>query len=69
MKPYDPVTLRTPDEWLLTENWKGITVLDPDGWDRKNFSVSWSTPITEQEFSDRIAQSTCQFPQNFFKNL
>jgi hypothetical protein len=46
---------RPPREW---EQITGTFILDADGWDRKNFTVSWSTPITLDEFRDRAAMST-----------
>lgn len=53
----DP-TKRLPSEW---EEISGITVLDPDGWDRKNYDVSWNTPIDEEEWYHRMSRSTCGF--------
>lgn len=46
---------RTPDEWQKILN---IVVLDPDGWDRSNFSVDWVKPLTKQEFKDKASHST-----------
>ena len=53
------VVTRPPREW---EQITGVFVRDADGWDRKNFTVSWSTPITLEEFKERAAMSTCEFP-------
>jgi len=36
----------------------GYQVLDPDGWDRRNFDRSWSEWIDKDEFLERIALST-----------
>lgn len=36
--------LKTPAQW---EKEKNVKIIDPDGWDRKNFDVSWNTPIDE----------------------
>ena len=36
----------------------GLTVLDPDGWDRRNFAESWAEPITIDEFKRRAGRST-----------
>lgn len=47
---------RLPSEW---ERYTGVTVVDPDGWDRSNFDVSWNTPIDYNEWSDRSSKSTC----------
>lgn len=49
--------LRLPDEW---EKETGITIIDPDGWDRRNFEESWGTPITLAEFKERAFRSTIQ---------
>ena len=46
---------RRSGEWCLLF---GVTVIDPDGWDRKDFQRSWNEPITEAEFKRRVAVST-----------
>jgi len=46
---------RTPAEW---EQVTGIRILDPDGWDRKNFEVDWAIPLTEKEFIAKAFTST-----------
>lgn len=53
------VVTRPPREW---EQITGVFVRDADGWDRKNFQASWSNPITLEEFKERAAMSTCEFP-------
>ena len=50
--------LKLPSEW---ENITGITVRDPDGWDRRNFAESWGTPISREEWNMRMVRSTCDF--------
>lgn len=50
---------KTPDEWLKDSRFAGITVLDPDGWDRSDFEKSWAEEITEGEMNRRIIMSTC----------
>lgn len=50
--------LKPPREW---EQITGVFIRDADGWDRKNFTVSWSTPITLEEFRERSAMSTVQY--------
>ena len=48
--------LRTSEEWAVQ---LGADVLDPDGWDRKNFIFSWhEEPITREEFDRRYLRST-----------
>lgn len=46
---------RPSGEWCLLH---GVTVLDPDGWNRRDFQASWLEPITETEFRQRVAEST-----------
>lgn len=49
----------TPDEWLETDEFKGITVLDPDGWDRKNFKEDWARKIKHCTMWEKVMLSTC----------
>lgn len=47
-----------------SEEWQSIfpypKVLDPDGWDRKNYDYSWKEEkITLEEYEARRSQSTC----------
>ncbi len=37
---------------------KRAMILDPDGWDRKNYDKSWGEPITYDEFKERAMLST-----------
>lgn len=49
--------LKTSSEWYIEYP---IQILDPDGWDRKNFQYSWYEElITFQEFDRRAMASTC----------
>lgn len=50
--------LRSSEIWAQVT---GIIVMDPDGWDRQNFEVSWSEPITIAEFKHRVWMSTVNF--------
>ena len=50
--------LRTPEGWLAQPEYKGVDILDPDGWDRKNFKISWNTPISKDDFERRMVQCT-----------
>ena len=52
--PTTPQT-RPSAEWCQIT---GITVLDPDGWDRMNLEASWAEPITRAEFMRRCWTST-----------
>lgn len=47
--------LRTPAEW---EAELGITVVDPDGWDRTNFAEDWARPISREVFWQKVGSST-----------
>jgi len=51
---------KTSAEWLVQETYVK-QILDPDGWDRKNFEESWNKKITRKEFQKRLAKSTCMF--------
>lgn len=52
--------LRKADDWLKTEGFDKYTILDPDGWDRKNYEVSWNELITKEEMRNRLLKSTIQ---------
>ena len=53
---------KTSEEWNLEFK---IKVLDPDGWDRKNYQYSWHEElITKHEFDKRIVISTISFDKN-----
>jgi hypothetical protein len=54
---------RTPQEWLESE-FKGVTILDPDGWDRSDYKESWSEPITKDEMGRRTMMSTVQIEKD-----
>lgn len=58
---YDTFNLlppRTSEEWQQLCKYQ---VLDPDGWDRKNFDYSWyQEVITAEEFELRLMSSTIQ---------
>lgn len=56
MAEYDAAEKRPAAEWASQY---GITVADPDGWDRANFAQSWAEPITATEFARRASLSTC----------
>lgn len=51
--------LQLPSYWAKQQ---GITIRDPDGWDRQNFVESWNTPITLEEFHQRASLSTTSTP-------
>ena len=48
--------------WYWAEKHKNrVTVLDHDGWDRKNFFWSMNRAITEAEWGKRVLESTCRW--------
>lgn len=48
---------KTSEQWQQEKS--KIFVLDPDGWDRKNFQYSWFEElITESEYDRRVCSST-----------
>lgn len=51
-----------PEEWLRLPEYAGITVLDPDGWNRQDYERSWNEEIDEEEFRNRLWASTLQMP-------
>ena len=60
--------LKTSKEWQ--ELFKEVVVLDPDGWDRKNYKYSLEEElISLSEYYNRIIQSTCKFDTNIISNL
>lgn len=58
-----------PDDWLQTPKYQGLTIMDPDGWDRKNYQQSWNEKISWQEFEKRAAESTCLMKDPFLSRL
>lgn len=59
MTPKEKVTKeikKTSAEWI---NYFNYEILNPDGWDRKNFDYSWNKEkITMTEFKKRLSFST-----------
>lgn len=48
--------LKTSEEW---QRLCKVTILDPDGWDRKNYRYSWcEEKITRSEWERRMLTST-----------
>ena len=52
---------KTSKEWSKKFKIRlGHEILDPDGWDRKNFDYSfYEEKITREEFNKRMMYSTC----------
>lgn len=56
---FDPTSLKTSAEWILEEEFKDLTITDPDGWDRMDYEFSWNEEkITRQQFIERLGKST-----------
>ena len=58
---------KTSKQWLqLEESITGLRIIDPDGWDRKNYEYSFNEElITQEEFHKRVFISTIQYlPQD-----
>lgn len=55
-----PLEKKTSVEWMKDKKYEGITILDPDGWDRSNYEYSFNEEeITESQFFFRLSNSTC----------
>lgn len=51
---------KTSQEW--TKHYPNLSIMDPDGWDRKNYDYSFNQEeITKEEFERRLSLSTCFF--------
>ena len=49
----------SPDTWLkYASEYKGVIMMDPDGWDRSNFDISWAEEITRDVMKHRMNYST-----------
>jgi hypothetical protein len=56
--------LKTSEEWQKECT---VIILDPDGWDRKNYQYSWhEEQITKIEFEKRMVSSTVRFTKSMF---
>jgi hypothetical protein len=64
--------LKTSQEWNedLQSLYPDFVVMDPDGWDRRNYPYSWYEElITKEEFEKRVARSTCCWPHNMIQDI
>ena len=54
------MTLKTSEQWAtMHKESTGQIVMDPDGWDRNNYSYAWyEEKITYKEFMKRLGNST-----------
>ena len=66
--------LKTSEEWCKHFNLRlGYDILDPDGWrgvkfDKMKIDCFTEEKITEEEFNQRVFQSTCRLSHDFFKH-
>lgn len=56
---------RRSARWLKDKEFKGIIILEYEGWDYFNFNKSWKEKITREEFWNRILNSSCQMSNKF----
>lgn len=52
---------KTSEDWVRSQEFVGLVVMDPDGWDRHpdRFQKAWhEDKITRQEFEQRLLSST-----------
>jgi len=50
---------KTSAEWKEKDSYKKVILMDPDGWDRRNWNFSFNKEkITEKEFLNRLMKST-----------
>lgn len=60
MSEIDQTELKTSAEWQ--ELYPYPKVMDPDGWDRKNYEYSWyQETINIKEYARRVSHSTCKY--------
>lgn len=62
---------KTSSEWkrLVLQKYR-LMILDPDGWDRKNFQYSFFLEkISQMEFTQRLSRSTIQCDPNLFTDI
>jgi len=51
-----------PQDWLNHSiHFQGMTIMDPDGWDRANYEEDWARPLTLEEMRYKTERSTCLF--------
>lgn len=59
---------KTAYEWLQTDEFLGIEIIDDDGW-RNEDGVKMEDRISYKDFCSRLSISTCSFPQDFLKRF
>jgi hypothetical protein len=64
--------MKTSQQWYeeLQTLYPDFLVMDPDGWDRRNYQYSWHEElITNEEFEKRLSKSTCQWPYKMIEDI
>ena len=64
--------MKTSQEWFeqLENKYPGFVVMDPDGWDRKNYQFSWHKEmISKEEFEKRLLISTIVMPYEMIRDM
>jgi hypothetical protein len=62
---------KTSKEWLniIPDKYR-LKILDPDGWDRKNYDFSFNQElITFEEFMNRVSSSTVECSLELFNDF
>lgn len=63
---------KTSAQWheMLETKYRGSYVMDPDGWDRKNYDYSfYEEKITEEEFWKRLFRSTTAMSPELLEDM
>lgn len=67
VKMYIKGVLKTSSEWQ--DLYKDV-IIDPDGWDRKNFDHSFKKELIDaQEYHKRLGMSTTQITESLVERL
>ena len=64
--------MKTSQKWLaeIQEQFSKVTVLDPDGWDRKNYEYSFNQElISKEEFKKRFYMSTVMLSSDYIEYI
>jgi hypothetical protein len=58
----DSGLIRSSHDWLKEPEFKNLTILDHDGFDRANLDESMAELITRKEFDRRLVDCTISWP-------
>jgi hypothetical protein len=64
--------MKTSQKWLaeIQEQFSKVNVLDPDGWDRKNYEYSFNQElISKEEFKKRFYMSTVMLSSDYIEYI